>query len=131
MGDILCESDNDSFEMSEYEQNLIVLRCAHIMPISCDSDSSADSDIAPIRKRVRRLSSDENFQFSDNELPDNTGLFSGEWNWEEKDNILKIHKFAEGPGISATVLRRLCVLEEILAKDWWEIVSKETNRYAE
>uniref|UniRef100_A0A1B0AHM2 Uncharacterized protein n=1 Tax=Glossina pallidipes TaxID=7398 RepID=A0A1B0AHM2_GLOPL len=81
MGDILCESDNDSVEMSEYEQSDeeefdSVTLCSHNadkIRISCDSDSSADSDIAPIRKRVRRLSSDENFLFSDNELPDNTG----------------------------------------------------------
>lgn len=31
--------------------------------VSSDSDSSADSDIAPIRKHVRRLTSDEQMLF--------------------------------------------------------------------
>uniref|UniRef100_A0A1B0ANE2 Uncharacterized protein n=1 Tax=Glossina palpalis gambiensis TaxID=67801 RepID=A0A1B0ANE2_9MUSC len=93
--------------------------------VSCDSNSSPDSDIALIRNRVRRLSSDESIQFSDNELSNNIGSFLEEGNWPETDNVPKIRKFAEVPVINATVLRRLvensiplCVLEEILAEDF-------------
>uniref|UniRef100_A0A1A9ZVP6 Uncharacterized protein n=1 Tax=Glossina pallidipes TaxID=7398 RepID=A0A1A9ZVP6_GLOPL len=58
MGDILCESDNDSVEMSE-EEFTSYSHNADKVRVCCDSDSSADNDIATIRKRVRRLSSDE------------------------------------------------------------------------
>lgn len=56
---------------------------------------------------------------------------------EKKENIVNIKQFTETAGINCSVLRRLstnatplCVFKQVLCDDFFEMVVRETNRYA-
>ncbi|KAI2802528.1 hypothetical protein BLOT_009984 [Blomia tropicalis] len=97
-----------------------------------DENSSLDSDssnLLPIRKRVRRISSSDD----DEEISTN---ISDDWVWENTDNKATIHCFSGLPGINPQVLARLenenaslDIVYEILSEDFWHMLATETNRY--
>lgn len=101
--------------------------------LSDTNNESDDSEILPRRrKRPRRLIS------NDSESSGSVDTSPEEWIWEEIDNVPKIKKFTEMSGVNALILRKLGanpksfdVLEEVLNMNFWEILSTETNRYAE
>lgn len=93
-------------------------------------DSASDSsDLLPIRKRARRISS------TDEEDGIATNTTQG-WVWSDIDNESTIHPFLGKPGIASDVLDKLGnknssldMFYQILSGDFWELLSTETNRY--
>lgn len=78
-----------------------------------------------MRKRAGPISSSEDSDAED------------EWNWKEEENIVNIKQFTATSGINCLVLRRLginapplCVFKEVLCDDFFEIIVRQTNRYA-
>ena len=99
-----------------------------------DTDNeSNDSEILPRkRKCARRLISD------DSEPSGIADTSSEEWIWKEIDNVPEIKKFTGTPGVNPLIMQKLGanpksleVFEEVLNINFWEILSTETNRYAE
>lgn len=99
-----------------------------------DTDNeSNDSEILPRkRKRARRLRSD------DSEPSGIADTSSEEWIWKEIDNVPEIKKITGTPGVNPLIMQKLGanpksleVFEEVLNMNFWEILSTETNRYAE
>ena len=125
----LYESENESLldcstGDSEIENGH---QSVHTVGYSSDaSDSSESSSIQQrVRKRARPISSSEDSDADD------------EWNWKEKENIVSIKQFTATSGITCSVLQRLgmdgiplCVFKEVLCDDFFEIIVRETNRYA-
>ncbi|CAK9820042.1 PiggyBac transposable element-derived protein 4 [Anthophora quadrimaculata] len=104
-------------------------RSVHTIDYTSDSSrsSEASSVLQNVRKRVRPISSSDDSDVADDE-----------WNWTEDENIVNIKEFTETPGINPLVLRTLgadstplCVLKQILSDDFFEMIVRETNRYAD
>ena len=100
----------------------------HTIDYSSDGSSSseASSILQNMRKHARPISSSDDSDITDDE-----------WNWKEKQNIVNIKQFTETPSINPLVLRRLgtnatplCVLKQFLSDDFFEMIVRETNRYA-
>jgi len=106
------ENDDESVYTAEYSSDA--------------SNSSEASNVGQsVRKRARPISSSEDSEEEE------------EWNWKERENIVDIKQFTATAGINCLVLRRLgtnatplCVFKEVLCDDFYEIIVRETNRYA-
>ena len=132
---LLYESD-DEFNLSEWNDMLEELEVESDNSWETESDSDSDSEdsitVSRKRKLAKRLSS------SDSAVVDTSSNSFEEWIWEDKDNIPEISQFSEVPGINPCTLRKLgnnpdalSVLQEVLQNDFWDMLSKETNLYAE
>ncbi|KAG7188080.1 hypothetical protein KM043_015930 [Ampulex compressa] len=123
------ESETEAFEKTTDDEIDTGHRSVHTIDYTSDSSrsSEASSVLQNVRKRVRPISSSDDSDVADDE-----------WNWTEDENIVNIKEFTETPGINPLVLRTLgadstplCVLKQILSDDFFEMIVRETNRYAD
>ncbi|XP_015436675.1 PREDICTED: piggyBac transposable element-derived protein 4-like [Dufourea novaeangliae] len=125
----LYVSDDESLLGYSSGDNEIENGHQSVYAVEYSSDASNSSEASSIqqnvRKRARPISSSEDSDTED------------EWNWKEEENIVNIKQFTATSGINCLVSRRLginattlCVFKEVLCDDFFEIIVRETNRYA-
>lgn len=127
---VLYESADESLMGYSSDDNEIGNGHQSVHTVDYSSDESNSSEASSVqqnvRKRARSMSSS-----------DDSDVAEDEWNWREKENIVNIKQFTETSGINPLVLRRLgtnatplCVLNQVLCDDFFEMIVRETNRYA-
>lgn len=112
------ESDTDySYVSEESSEDESTENCES--DESCSSDDSVDSP--PIKRRKIQTKQNE-----------------PEWVWKSEDNVPQIKPFTAHPGINDLVLERLGLnptplkfFEEVFDIEFWQMLTDETNRYAE
>ncbi|XP_015185810.1 PREDICTED: piggyBac transposable element-derived protein 4-like [Polistes dominula] len=102
-----------------------------IVTSDIDTDSDCEEIICPAGKLRRILLYDSEEESNSEDCEPN--FTSEEWIWEDKENNSKIWQYSRIPGMNIEMTEEttaLQMLNQILSKDFWNIIVTESNRYA-